>query len=50
MRLQGRAKLGHHGAIWEALPIMEYLLQHLKMLKAETPKTDPRLWNVLGKS
>ena len=37
-RLQGKAKLGHHGAIWEALPAMEYLLRHLEELKSRTPQ------------
>ena len=33
-RLQGNARLGHHGAIWEALPTMEYILAHLEKLTA----------------
>src|SRR5256885_3902292 len=32
-QLEGHAADGHHGAIWEALPAMEYLLRHLEHLK-----------------
>ena len=49
-RLQGRAKLGHYKAIWEALPIMEYILKHLEKLKTETPKLEPRLWKCVNNS
>jgi hypothetical protein len=47
-RLQGKAKFGHHGAIWEALPAMEYLLGHLEQLKARTPQSEPRLWECVN--
>jgi hypothetical protein len=40
-RLQGEAKFGHHGAIWEALPAIEYYLP--EHLKARTPQSEPRL-------
>jgi len=42
--LQGKAKFGHHGAIWEALPAMEYLLYHLEQPKGRTPQSEPRVW------
>ena len=42
-RLKGKAKLGHHGLIWEALPAMGYLLKHLEQLEARTPQLEPRL-------
>jgi hypothetical protein len=32
-RLEGNAVDGHHGSIWEALPTIEYLLQHLEQAK-----------------
>ncbi len=32
-RLEGNAVEGHHGSIWEALPAVELLLQHLERLK-----------------
>jgi hypothetical protein len=41
--LQGNVKFGHHGAIWEALPTMEYILEHLEQLKLTTPQSEPRL-------
>jgi hypothetical protein len=28
--LQGQARHAHHGAIWEAIPVLEYLLKHLE--------------------
>ena len=40
-RLQGKAKLGHHGAIWEALPAMEYLLEHLEQLNQGLRNQNP---------
>jgi hypothetical protein len=33
LRLQGHASNGHHGAIWEALPVLELLLHRLEELK-----------------
>lgn len=30
LRLEGHAQAGHHGAIWEALPSLEYLLSKLE--------------------
>ena len=44
LHLQGNARYGLHGAIWEALPTMEYLLEHLEELRAKTPESEPRLW------
>jgi hAT family C-terminal dimerisation region len=32
-RLEGNAEKGHHGSIWEALPAVELLLEHLEGLK-----------------
>jgi hypothetical protein len=42
-QLEGHAADGHHGAIWEALPAMEYLLRHLEYLKQTVPKRDTRI-------
>ena len=33
-RLEGNPVKGHHGSIWEALPAVEYLLQHLENAKS----------------
>ncbi|OLL22349.1 hypothetical protein NEOLI_005044 [Neolecta irregularis DAH-3] len=33
MRHQSRAEQGHHGAIWEVLPNIEFILEHLEDLK-----------------
>lgn len=33
MRLQSRAKDAHHGAIWEVLPAMELILDHMEDMK-----------------
>jgi hypothetical protein len=30
IRMQGHARQGHHGSIWEALPALECLLQHIE--------------------
>ena len=46
--LQGNAKFGHHGAIWEALPTMEYFLTHLEQLKEKTDKSEPRQWECVN--
>lgn len=35
MRHQSRAKQGHHGAIWEVLPSIEFILQHFETLKSQ---------------
>jgi predicted glycosyltransferase involved in capsule biosynthesis len=48
--LQGHAAEGHHGAIWEALPAMEYLLRHLEKLKSTISKRDTRLWECVNNS
>ena len=40
MRHQSRAKQGHHGAIWEVLPSIEFILQHFETLKSQY--VDPR--------
>jgi hypothetical protein len=42
-RFQGKAKFGHRGVIWEALPAMEYLLEYLEQLKARIPHSERRL-------
>jgi hypothetical protein len=54
--LQSQAADGTHGAIWEALPAIEYLLRHLERLKESTPKQKRRIrecimnsWSVLQK-
>jgi hypothetical protein len=54
--LQSQATDGTHGAIWEALPAIEYLLRHLKRLKDEAPKPKRRIrecivnsWSLLQK-
>jgi hypothetical protein len=41
--LQSQATDGTHGAIWEALPAIEYLLRHLERLKEATPKQKRRI-------
>src|SRR5271170_1255854 len=43
LELQGQAKTAQHGVIWEALPAMEGLLEHLEMLKTTVPKTNKPL-------
>jgi hypothetical protein len=40
MRFQSRTQQGHHGAIWEVLPSMEMILQHLEGLKEEYTALD----------
>jgi hypothetical protein len=54
--LQSQATDGTHGAIWEALPAIEYLLRHLEKLKASIPKQKRRIrecvmnsWSLLQK-
>ena len=54
--LQSQAVDGTHGAIWEALPAIEYLLRHLEKLKESVPKQKRRirecvmnLWALLQK-
>jgi hypothetical protein len=49
-QLEGHAADGHHGAIWEALPIMEYLLKHLERLKQSIPRRDIRIWECVNNS
>ena len=49
-QLEGHATDGHHGAIWEALPAMEYLLRHLEHLKQTVPKRDTRIWECVNNS
>jgi hypothetical protein len=48
--LEGHAADGHHGAIWEALPAMEYLLRHLEHLKQTVSKRDTRIWEYINNS
>lgn len=54
--LQSQATDGTHGAIWEALPAIEYLLHHLEKLKESIPKPKQRIrecvmnsWSLLQK-
>jgi hypothetical protein len=49
-QLEGHAADGHHRAIWEALPIMEYLLKHLETLKHTMPKRNTRIWECINNS
>jgi hypothetical protein len=35
LRLEGRATNGHHGAIWEALPVLTYLLSNVEAGRQE---------------
>jgi hypothetical protein len=49
-QLEGHAANGHHGAIWEALPVMEHLLRHLERLKKTIPKRDTRIWECVNNS
>lgn len=46
MRHQGRAKDGTHGALWEVLPSMEFILSHLEEMK--TLYADPAIQDELG--
>jgi hypothetical protein len=41
--LQSQAINGKHGAIWEALPAMEFLLHHLESLKLSIPASNQRI-------
>jgi hAT family C-terminal dimerisation region len=43
IELQSQAVTGNHGAIWEALPAIEYLLRHLEGLKESVPKHKKRI-------
>jgi hAT family C-terminal dimerisation region len=38
--LEGSAKEGHHGALWECLPAMELILKQLEDLKSKYPLLD----------
>jgi len=49
-QLEGHAGNGHHGAIWEALPIIEHLLKHLEGLKQTVSKKDTRIWECVNNS
>jgi hypothetical protein len=48
--LQGKARFGHHGAIWEALPAIEHLLNHLEKLKKTTHADDDQLLECINNS
>lgn len=42
--LEGQAKEGHHGSVWEALPAIEALIEHLDQMKQEySRETYPEL-------
>lgn len=44
LHLEGQAKAGHHGSVWEALPAIESLIDHLDKMKQEyTQETHPEL-------
>ena len=54
--LQSQAVSGTHGAIWESLPALEYLLYYLEGLKDNIPKQKKRIrecvmnsWSLLQK-
>jgi hypothetical protein len=49
-QLEGHAANGHYGAIWEALPTIEYLLRYLEGLKQSIPKRDARIWECINNS
>ena len=40
LRMEGKAKDGAHGSIWEILPAIEILLQHLETAKVEFEHSD----------
>jgi hypothetical protein len=42
-QLEGHVANGHHGAIWEALPAIKYLLRYLEGLKQSILKRDARI-------
>jgi hypothetical protein len=48
--LQGKARFGHHGATWEALPTREHLLNHLEKLKRTTHAKDDQLLERINNS
>jgi len=43
VELQSRATEGHHGSVWETLPAIESLLEHLEELKTKLPEGDSQL-------
>lgn len=47
LRLQSRAKEGHHGSLWEGLPAMEYLLDKVITAKKDHARRteDDLPWN-----
>jgi len=56
LELQSRATSGNHGSVWETLPALELLLEHVEQLKARVSHTDTRFavcvnncWQVLQK-
>ena len=48
--LQGKARFGHHGAIWEALPAIEHLLNHLEKFERTTHAEDDQLLECINNS
>jgi hypothetical protein len=38
--LEGRSSAANHGSIWEALPAMEFLLNHFEDLKSQYEHND----------
>src|SRR5271170_2849274 len=42
-RLEGEAVDGHHGSVWEGLPAIEFLIDHLDKMKIYTQKTSPKI-------
>src|SRR5271170_7379416 len=48
--LQGKARFGHHGAIWEALPAIEHLLNHLEKFERTTHAEDDQLLEYINNS
>jgi hAT family C-terminal dimerisation region len=56
VELQSRATSGNHGSVWETLPALELLLEHMESMKQRLTGSDTRLaqsvnscWNVLTK-
>ena len=56
IELQSQATSGNHGSVWETLPALELLLEHMEQLKYRLVDTDTRLafcvnnsWKVLQK-
>ncbi|KAI9770473.1 MAG: hypothetical protein M1839_003188 [Geoglossum umbratile] len=50
MQLQGVAVKGHNGALWEVLPIYQYILDHLYKFDAKYTTDEPTYYRLLRAS